>query len=167
MGGAIEAPGNVTAGAEFNIYVDPHAAEVVLTSGLPITLVPLDVTERVILTPERVEAVVRPIGNRVTQFVCDSTEALFGYMDEQMGCAGIPLHDPLAVGVVLDRSLVMRLPLHLEVETADGPGRGVTIAEGGSAEEGLGRPPNLQVCMGVDAVRFVALFLERICRRLS
>ena len=167
MGGAIKAPGNVTPGAEFNIHTDPHAAEVAFTSGLPITLVPLDVTEQVTLTREQIEAVVRPIGNRVSQFICDSTERLFAYIRERRGCAAIPLHDPLAVGVVLDPSLVIRRPFHVEVETADGPAQGITVADRGQIEEGWKKPPNLQVCTEVDADRFVGLFLERVCRQLS
>jgi len=166
MGGAVRVPGNVTRGAEFNIYVDPHAAEVAFTSGLPITLIPLDVTEQVILTQEQIEAVVRPIGSRVTQFICDMTERLFGYMQERTGCAGIPLHDPLAVGVVIDQSLVRREPLHVKVETADGPAQGVTIADRRRIRAEWKQPSNLQVCMGVDADRFVGLFLERVCRQL-
>ena len=167
MGGAIEVPGNVTPMAEFNIFVDPHAAEVAFTSGLPITLVPLDVTEQVVLTQEQIEAVVRPIWNRVTQFVCDSTERLFRCMPERTGCAGIPLHDPLAVGVVLDPSLVMRWPFHVEVETAEGPTQGVTTADRGQIKEVWKKPSPLQVCTSVGAGRFVGLFLERVCRQWS
>ena len=167
MGGAIEVPGNVTPMAEFNIYVDPHAAEVAFTSGLPMTLVPLDVTEQVVLTLEQIEAVIRPIGNRVTQFVCDSTERLFQYMQERTGCAEIPLHDPLAVGVVLDPSLVVRRPFHAEVETGEGPAQGMTTADRGQTRKARKKPPNLQVCTEVEAGRFVGLFLERVCRQLS
>jgi inosine-uridine nucleoside N-ribohydrolase len=79
MGGAIQAPGNVTPGAEFNLYTDPDAARLVFTSGLPITLVPLDVTQRVMLRAELIEAVVQHIGSRVTQFVRDVTERLFDH----------------------------------------------------------------------------------------
>ena len=167
MGGAIAVPGNVTPGAEFNMHADPHAAEVAFTSGLPISLVPLDVTQQVILTQEQIEAVVRPIGSRVTQFICDSSERLFEYIRERRGCAAIPLHDPLAVGVVIDQSLVRREPLHVEVETADGPAQGVTIADRRRIRAEWKQPPNLQVCMGVDADRFVGLVLERVCRQLS
>jgi purine nucleosidase len=167
MGGAIAVPGNVTPGAEFNMHADPHAAEVAFNSGLPISLIPLDVTQQVILTQEQIEAVVRPIGSRVTQFICDSSERLFGYIRKRRGCVAIPLHDPLAVGVVIDQSLVRREPLHVEVETADGPAQGVTIADRRQIRAEWKQPPNLQVCMGVDADRFVGLFLERVCRQLS
>ena len=164
MGGAITVPGNVTPCAEFNIYVDPDAAEVAFSSGLPITLVPLDVTQQVILTQAQIEASVRPIGNRVTQFICDSTDRALASARVREGCAAIPLHDPLAVGIVIDHSLVRRRPFHVEVETAAGPSRGRTIADRRHIRAGGNKPPNLQVCVEVDARRFVDLFLERACR---
>jgi len=164
MGGAIRAPGNITPGAEFNLYTDPEAAKLVFTSGLPITLVPLDVTQRVLLRAELIEAVVRHIGSRVTQFVRDTTERLFGIEHEQTGYAAIPLHDPLAVGVVIDPSLVTRRPFHVEMETGEGPAQGMTIADRRQIKDKWKQPANLQVCTEVDAGRFMALFLERICR---
>jgi len=164
MGGAIQAPGNVTPAAEFNLYTDPDAARLVFASGLPITLVPLDVTERVMLTAELVDTVVRHIGSRVTQFVRHVTERLFGVEQERTGCAAIPLHDPLAVAIAIDPSLVTRRPFHVEVETGDGPTQGMTIADRRQIGESLKQPSNLRVCTEVDAGRFIAFFLERICR---
>lgn len=164
MGGAIQVPGNVTPVSEFNIYVDPHAAAIALTSGLPITLVPLDVTERVMLTEEMVDVIIRRLNNPVTQFVHDITERLLRFERERRGRAAIPLHDPLAVGAVIDRSLVTRRPFHVEVETGEGPAQGITIADRRQIKEELKQAPNLQVCMEVNAGRFMALFLERICR---
>lgn len=164
MGGAIQVPGNVTPVSEFNIHVDPHAAALAFASGLPITLVPLDVTERVMLTEEMIDAVIRHLDNPVAQFVCDITERLLRLERERRGRAAIPLHDPLAVGVMIDRSLVTRRPFHVEVETGDGPAQGMTIADRRQVGEEWKQAPNLQVCMEVDAGRFMALFLERICR---
>lgn len=164
MGGAIQVPGNVTPVSEFNIYVDPHAAATALTSDLPITLIPLDVTERVMLTEEMVDVIIRRLNNPVTQFVHDITEQLFRLERERRGRAAIPLHDPLAVGAVIDRSLVTRRPFHVEVETGEGPAQGITIADRRQIKEELKQAPNLQVCMEVNAGRFMALFLERICR---
>ncbi|MDE2059343.1 MAG: nucleoside hydrolase [candidate division NC10 bacterium] len=164
MGGAIQVSGNVTPGAEFNLHTDPDAARLVFTSGLPITLVPLDVTQQVMLTAELIDVVVRHIDSRVTQFVRDITERLFGVEQARTGCAAIPLHDPLAVGIVIDPSLVTRRPFHVEVELGDGPAQGMTIADRRQIREEWKQPPNLQVCTEVDAGRFIALFLERICR---
>lgn len=164
MGGAIQVPGNVTPVSEFNIHVDPHAAALAFTSGLPITLVPLDVTERVMLTEEMIDAVIRHLDNPVAQFVCDITERLLRLERERRGRAAIPLHDPLAVGVAIDPSLVTRWPFHVEVETGDGPAQGMTIADRRQVGEEWKQAPNLQVCMEVDAGRFMALFLERVCR---
>lgn len=164
MGGAIQAPGNVTPAAEFNLYTDPEAARLVFTSGLPMTLVPLDVTQRVLLTRELVDAVARHVGSCATQFVRDITERLFGIEYEQTGRAVTPLHDPLAVGVVVDPTLVIRRPFHVEVESGDGPARGMTIADRRQIKEEHRQPPNLHACTEVDAGRFTALFLERLCR---
>lgn len=164
MGGAIHAPGNITPGAEFNLYTDPEAAKVVFTSGLPITLVPLDVTQRVLLRVELLEAVARHVGSRITQFIRDATERMFGIEQEQTGFAVIPLHDPLAVGAIIDPSLVIRRLFHVEMETGEGPAQGMTIADRRQIKDKWKRPPNLQVCTEVDAGRFIALFLERICR---
>lgn len=164
MGGAIQAPGNVTPAAEFNVHTDPEAASLVFASGLPITLVPLDVTQRVLLTAELVDALVRHVGSHVTQFVRDTTERLFGVEKEQTGRAATPLHDPLAIGAVIDPSLVTRRPFDVQVETGEGPAQGMTIADRRQIGRQWKRPPNIQVCMEVDAGRFVALFLERICR---
>lgn len=164
MGGAIQVPGNVTSVSEFNIYVDPHAAALAFTSGLPITLVPLDVTERVMLTEEMIDEVIRRLDNPVTQFVRDITERPLRLEREQRGRAAIPLHDPLAVGVVIDRSLVACRPLHIEVKTGEGPAQGMTIADRRQVGEDWKQAPNLQVCMEVDAGRFMTLFLERVCR---
>lgn len=164
MGGAIQAPGNITPGAEFNLYTDPEAAKLVFTSGLPITLVPLDVTQRVLLRAELIEAIVQHIGSCTTQFVRDATERLFGVEQARAGCAAIPLHDPLAVGVVIDPSLVTRRPFYVEMETGEGPAQGMTIADRRQIKDEWKQPPNLQVCTEVDAGRFIALFLERICR---
>lgn len=167
MGGAIQAPGNVTPVAEFNMHTDPEAAGLVFASGLPITLVPLDVTQRVLLTAELIDALVRHVGGRVTQFVHDATERLFRIEQDRTGRAATPLHDPLAIGAVIDPSLVTRRPFYVQVETGAGPAQGMTIADRRQMLEKEKQPPNLQVCMEVDAGRFVAIFLERICRTLT
>lgn len=164
MGGAIQVPGNVTPVSEFNVYVDPHAAALAFASGLPITLVPLDVTERVLLTEEMVDTVIRRLENPVTRFVCDITGRLLHLERERGGRAAIPLHDPLAVGIAVDPSLVTRRLFHVEVETSDGPARGMTIADRREIGQAWKQAPNLQVCMEVDVGRFMALLLERVCR---
>lgn len=153
MGGAVRTKGNVTPHAEFNIYSDPLAAKTVLESGLPITLVSLDVTHQVSLTPQWVEQRVKPIDNSFSKFLIEAT----GYDSTTRrfrNKENIYLHDPLAVGVVIDPALARREKLSIDVETQEGEYFGKT-SEG---KEG----PKVEVCLGVDANRFLGLFLSRL-----
>jgi inosine-uridine nucleoside N-ribohydrolase len=163
VGGTIESPGNATAGAEFNIYVDPHAAQQVFNSGLPITLVPLDVTARLAIDRHEIEAMTAESSDPVVRFVRDATERLLAYTEEAEGQAKLYFHEPLAVGAVIDPTLVNRVPLHLEVETEGRFTRGMTVADRRSLRV---RPPtNLHVALTVDAPRFLELFGSRLAQR--
>jgi len=107
MGGAVRTKGNITPHAEFNIYSDPLAAEIVLKSGLPITLVPLDVTQQVFLTSSLMEVKVKPINNPFSNFLMEATgyhSATYKFRNKEL----IHLHDPLAVGVVIDPTLARK-----------------------------------------------------------
>ena len=153
MGGAVRTAGNITPYAEFNVFSDPLAAKVVLESGLPITLVPLDVTHRVSLTSRFMEARVVPIGSSFSRFVIEATEydsATHQFRNREL----IYLHDPLAVGVVIDPDLVKKENLSLQTETREGNHYG-KLSE---VHEG----PRVEVCLEVDAVRFLELFLARM-----
>ena len=120
MGGAVRVPGNVTPFAEFNIYVDPPAAEMVFASGLPITLVPLDVTHQVFLSLRVIEGRVKPLHNPFSQLVVEAT----GYDSREgkfrAGAEVFHLHDPLAVGAVIDPDLVRKERVAISVETREG-----------------------------------------------
>ena len=153
MGGAVRTKGNVTPHAEFNIFSDPLAAQIVLGSGLPITLVPLDVTHQVDLTPRTMDERVKPINNSFSKFVIEATRydsitRRFRNMER------FHLHDPLAVGVVIDPTLVIREKLSIRVETREGGSYGRTS----EAKEG----PEIDVCLGVDSERFLELFASRL-----
>ena len=153
MGGAVRTSGNITPHAEFNIYSDPLAARIVLESGMPITLVPLDVTQQVFLTPSWMEEKIKPVQNSFSRFVIEATgydlkTRRFGNQES------IYLHDPLAVGVVIDPSLVKKERLSIHVQTGEAEEYGKTL----EAEEG----PKTEVCLGVDAKRFLELFLSRL-----
>ncbi len=154
MGGAVAVPGNVTAAAEFNFYVDPEAAAHVLSAGLSLDLVPLDVTRQVVLR----EADLGAAGSApVAAFVRDLTRHAFAAADADDG--GIALHDPLAVGVALDPSLVSWEALAVQVECQGRLTRGLSLADRRAR-----RPrPNCRVAMAVDAARFLRLFRERVC----
>ena len=153
MGGAVRTGGNITPYAEFNVFSDPLAAKIVLESGLPITLVPLDVTHRVSLTPRWMEERVNPINNSFSRFAVEATgydSTTHQFRNKEL----IHLHDPLAVGVVIDPDLVKKEKLSLYVKTQKGE-------YFGKIKEGFGGS-NIDVCLTVDAERFLELFLSRL-----
>ncbi len=153
MGGAARTRGNITPHAEFNIFSDPLAAQIVLGSGLPITLVPLDVTHQVSLTPRTMEERIKSINNSFSKFVIDAT----GYNSKTRRFRNMEqfyLHDPLAVGVVIDPSLVKKQRLTIYVETQEGEHCGETSEK----KEGA----KIDVCLEVNAQRFIDLFVSRL-----
>lgn len=153
MGGAVRTRGNITPYAEFNIFSDPLAAKIVLESGLPITLVPLDVTQQVSLTPQWMEEKVKPINNVFSKFVIEATgyhSTTHQFRNREL----IHLHDPLAVGVVIFPDLVKKQKLSIAVKTQEGDYFGKIV-------EGLG-DSNIDVCLTVNAKRFLQLFLSRL-----
>ena len=167
MGGAIRIPGNVTPGAEFNISVDPYAAQRVFQSGLPIKLIPLDVTERVCLDSTKVKDLAQAMPEPLGTFLNDVTEKAMEYMREVRGKAAILLHDPLAVGVAVDPTIVTATSLHVDVETHDGITRGMTLADLRPIRDDLRQSPNLRVALEVASERFLLFFEERLCQRSS
>ncbi|SRR6266508_1019941 len=162
MGGAVAAPGNITPAAEFNFYVDPEAAAAVFDAGLALELVPLDVTRQAVLRQSGLAARLSESPSRIGRFVADFTLHGFAFAAEQ-GDGGIALHDPLAVGVALDPSLVGFEPLGVEVECEGGIARGMSVADRRPLGSHRKRRPNCHVALSVDAPRFLKLFLDRLC----
>lgn len=163
MGGAITVPGNITPAAEFNLFMDPPATQRVFESGLPITLVPLDVTGKVFLKPEDIQGLSQGMREPFGGFLLDSTSVALEYMKRVRGMAVIHLHDPLAAGVAIDPSLVKTSSLNVAVETHPGIARGATLADLRPIRDDLKQPPNLHVALEVDAEAFLKLFKERLC----
>jgi purine nucleosidase/pyrimidine-specific ribonucleoside hydrolase len=162
MGGAIAVPGNVTPAAEFNVYVDPEAAAAVLEAGLDVELVPLDVTRRVVLAQDALIQRMGRCGDRLARFILDFTR--YGFApggDREAG--GIVLHDPLAMAVALDPSLVRLEPAAVEVECEGRLTRGLTLADRRELPSHRRRAPTCRVAMEVDAPRVLAMVLERLC----
>lgn len=162
MGGAVEAPGNVTPAAEFNFFFDPEAAARVLQSGLPLTLVGLDVTAKAVLPEQELRREVASRPSRVGRFVVECTSAVYASMLEREGTRSMPLHDPLAVALVLEPSLVQMRYLHVSVETRGELTRGLSLADRRPLQPQLKEPPNASVCLQVDVPRFMKLFTERV-----
>ena len=164
MGGVFEIYGNVTTQAEFNIYADPQAAQVVFDFGVPITMTPLDVTHQVILTRDRLMAEVEERSAPLSRFLRDSTQACMGFHQRHEGFNGLYMHDPLAIGYLLQPNLFDVVDARVHVETLGDLTRGRTI--GDLRPKRTSRTPNARVCVGVDAERFLGFFFERVvgCR---
>jgi len=155
MGGASHGRGNMTPAAEFNIYVDPHAASVVFDSGLPITMVPLDVTEEIRSTPERV-APIRALGTRVGAAVAE----LLGPR-QALAKPPMAMHDPCVIAYLLAPELFRWREVNVAIETESPLAAGLTLIDW----RGLsGRKPNARVVEGVDADGVYRLLAERLKR---
>jgi purine nucleosidase len=149
MGGAVDVPGNVTPGAEFNIHVDPEAAERVLAAGLTLDLVPLDATRQAVVSRVALErALLHRPGPRAARIAAFTRRGF--QVDEARGTAGMVLHDPLAVAAALDPTLVGWEAVRVEI----GPD-GETRRAAGVA--------NCRFARTVDVPRFLGLFLDRLC----
>ena len=149
MGGAVDHPGNITPTAEYNIYIDPEAAKMVFHSGVPITLVGLDVTSQTLLTKKDVDAIAPGPAH---DFVAESTVHYMNHYLNRNGIEACSMHDPLAVGVALDRSLVKTEKYFVDVETRSELCDGQTVCD---FKNYYKREPNIDVCVEVDRERFI------------
>jgi inosine-uridine nucleoside N-ribohydrolase len=156
MGGAI-ADGNVTPAAEFNAFVDPEAAAAVFASGIPITMIGLDVTHRALFTRAHAEQV-RGSG-RAGRFVAELSDFFQVFHERSYGIDGSPIHDAMAVGHVIDPTLVTTRHVNVAVETESRFCDGRTVADLRGVS---GREPNADVGVDVDAGRFLDLLVSRI-----
>ncbi len=163
MGGAVMVPGNRTPAAEFNIYTDAEAAKIVFHSGMPITLVGLDVTRKTLLRPEHLDKL-KTLGTPEADFVYRSAQIYLDFSKKRFGINGCALHDPLTVGVAIDPTLVTVQSMYVDVEIVGEITRGKTL---GDYYGTTGKEPNMKVCMDVDADRFVDLFVSRISGQAS
>jgi inosine-uridine nucleoside N-ribohydrolase len=162
MGGAVTVPGNITPVAEFNIYIDPEAAQVVFASGVPITLIGLDVTERVRLTAAMIDQYIRPASSPLSQFVVDCTGQTIQFSGHVERPSGMAMHDPLAVGALIDPGLTRTVPLPVKVETKGELTTGMLVADRRPLLADLKAPGNAHVALEVDAARFLEMFLQRL-----
>ncbi len=158
MGGGFFEGGNTTPTAEFNIYVDPHAADVVFRSGVPITVLPLDVTHRALILQRHLDRF-RALGTRAGEAVAGWLEFYERYDVGKYGMEGGPLHDPCVIAYLLRPELFSGRSCYVEVETSSELTMGMTVADWWGMTD---REPNATWIREVDADGFFDLLVERI-----
>ena len=157
MGGAIQEGGNITPLAEFNIYVDPHAAHIVFHSGIPITLIPLDVTHKCLIKQEHVDRLLK-INSPVTRFIKDAID-VYLKASLELGYEGCALHDPLTLATVIAPELLTLKEYYVDVDISGGVSMGKTFADIFNVTK---KPANMKVAMNVRGEDFIELFLQRM-----
>lgn len=152
MGGAAFCPGNTTPAAEFNIWFDPHAAQIMLNAGVPLVMIGLDVTGKAVMTAERIDAL-RAGGTEI------GTQA--AAMMASYGRGDPCLHDPCVIAYLLDPSLFQGVAAKVDVECESLFNRGRTVAAI-SDRHRVGSDPTCQVITAVDDDRLFRLLNERL-----
>ena len=149
MGGAY-GTGNVTPSAEFNIYADPEAARVVFTSGVPIVMMGLDLTNQTVCTADVIERM-RNTGNRAGALFADIMSFTLKTQAEVYGLAGGPVHDATCIGYLIDPGCITTKDMYVEIDVNEGPCYGRTVCD----ELGItGKTPNAKVGTRIDTPRF-------------
>lgn len=160
MGGAYFQVGNITPTAEFNIYVDPDAADIVFRSGVPITVMPLDVTHKALVTKPRNDAF-RALGTPVGTAIAQMTDFFERFDREKYGSDGAPLHDPCVIAYLLQPELFSGRHINVQIETGSELTMGMTVADWWGVTN---RPANALFIGDVDADGLFDLLTERLAR---
>ncbi len=160
MGGAYFEVGNVTPAAEFNIYVDPEAADIVFRSGVDLVVMPLDVTHKALITRAQVEKF-RALPGKVGPAVASWTDFFERFDKEKYGSEGAPLHDPCTIAWLIRPDLFSGRKINVEIETEGRLTTGMTVADWWRVTDGT---PNATFMGGIDAEGFFALLDERLAR---
>lgn len=160
MGGAYFEVGNITPAAEFNIYVDPEAADIVFKSGVPLVVMPLDVTHKALTSKARVDAF-RDMGTEVGRMVAAWTDFFERFDVAKYGSQGAPLHDPCVIAYLIKPDLFNGRLVNVEIETQSELTLGMTVADWWGVTS---RPKNAMFMGGIDADGFFALLTARLAR---
>jgi pyrimidine-specific ribonucleoside hydrolase len=159
MGGAI-GEGNITASAEFNIWVDPDAAARVFDSGVPLTMIGLDVTHQAVV-PVAVTDRLADLGTQTGRIFADLFRYFAIFHRERYDWDGSPIHDAVAIAHLLGLGIVQTSRYRVDVEVASELTRGRTVVD----REGIsGLPPNADVGIGIDRDRFIQLILDAVAQ---
>jgi purine nucleosidase len=160
MGGAYFEVGNVTPAAEFNIYVDPEAAELVFKSGVDLVVMPLDVTHKALARRNYVEAI-RSIGSEVGRVAAEWADFFERFDKDKYGTDGGPLHDPTVIAYLIRPELFAGRHINVEIETQSELTLGMTVADWWHVTD---RKANALFIGSVDEAAFFALLIERLAR---
>jgi purine nucleosidase len=160
MGGGFFEGGNITPAAEFNIYVDPEAADIVFRSGVPIVMMPLDVTHQLLTRKDRVKRIA-DIGTAPAKAMVEMLEFFERFDVDKYGSDGGPLHDPTVVAYLLKPELFQGRDCNVEIETQSELTVGMTVVDWWHVTD---RKRNARVMRNVDADGFFALLAERFAR---
>ena len=160
MGGAYFEVGNITPAAEFNIYVDPEAAEIVMKSGAKITMLPLDVTHKALVTRARNDAF-RALNTPAGLAVAQMTDFFERFDKEKYGSSGAPLHDPTVIAYLIAPELFSGRNINVEIETKSPLTRGMTVADWWGVTD---RPANAYFIGDLDADGFFNLLTHRLAQ---
>ena len=160
MGGAYFEVGNITPAAEFNIYVDPEAADIVFNSGCDIVVMPLDVTHKALTTKPHVDGF-RAMGTKIGETVAAWTDFFERFDKEKYGSLGAPLHDPCVIAYLIEPEIFSGRHINVEIETVSDLTRGMTVADWWGVTK---RPANAIFMGDIDADRFFQLLTDRIAR---
>ena len=158
MGGACFELGNVTPAAEFNIHVDPHAAAIVLDSGIPITMMPLDVTHQLLTTAPRLAAL-RALNNRCGRAVAALLASFERRRRAKFGTRATVLHDPSVIAYLLNPTLFQGREVNVAIETESSLTIGMTVVDWWGV---TGRPVNVRFMTTVDSNGFYSLLSDRL-----
>ncbi|MGJ8612277.1 MAG: nucleoside hydrolase [Octadecabacter sp.] len=158
MGGGYFQGGNITPAAEFNIYVDPEAADIVFKSGVPLVAMPLDVTHKALTTRPRVDAF-RNLDTQVGHMVAEWTNFFERFDKEKYGSEGAPLHDPTVIAYLIQPDLFTGRHINVEIETVSELTMGATVADWWRVTD---RTPNCMFMGDLDADGFFKLLVDRL-----
>lgn len=160
MGGGYFEGGNITPAAEFNIYVDPEAADIVFRAGVPLVVMPLDVTHKALTSREWIEGL-RAMGTEAGRAVASWTDFFERFDTAKYGSQGAPLHDPCVIAYLIEPSLFQGRHVHVAVELQGIHTLGMTVADWWHVTD---NPPNAMFMGDVDRAGFFALLTERLGR---
>lgn len=160
MGGSIHFPGNMTPDSEYNVYCDPEAFDIILRSGLDLTIVPLDVTYKCLFTTSHIEKL-GSARKEIRDFIADSTRFYMEFHAEYQSILGCAINDPLAAAILVRPDLVSLKDYYMTVELKGEHTKAKTSVDHYNV---LGKAPNTKVAMEVNVEAFMEFFVERVSR---